>query len=105
MHNLNALRLGVGAIWIVSIASLCAQEQKQPAAASSTMKTFLEETLRRYLKRPGLEDDQSTRYLYAFVDLNNDGTQEAIVYVTGQRWCGSGGCPTLILSRSGPSYK
>jgi hypothetical protein len=40
----------------------------------------------------------------AFVDLNNDGIQEAIVYVLGD-WCGSGGCTTFILERQDASYR
>lgn len=32
----------------------------------------------------------------AWADLNGDGRAEAIVYVVGRRWCGSGGCKLLI---------
>lgn len=41
----------------------------------------------------------------AFTDLNGDGTEEAIVYVMGQRWCGSGGCTMLVLAPKAPSYR
>jgi hypothetical protein len=32
------------------------------------------------------------------------GKPEATVYLTGRSWCGSGGCPTLILRREGSSF-
>jgi hypothetical protein len=44
-------------------------------------------------------------YKVAFVDLNADNSPEAVVYVEGREWCGSGGCNTLILRRDGSSYR
>jgi len=49
--------------------------------------------------------DRATRYYEAFVDLNEDGKLEAIVYLNGPSWCGSGGCTTLVLSPKGDSYR
>ena len=46
-----------------------------------------------------------SRYRFAFVDLRDDGTQEAIVYITDSDWCGSGGCTTLILAPSGSTFE
>ena len=61
-----------------------------------------------HLSRPGadhdLPKDSEVRYARAFVDLNGDKKKEAIVYLVGQWWCGSGGCPTLILKRTGSSF-
>ena len=39
------------------------------------------------------------------MDLNGDGIDEAIVYLTGNLWCGSGGCNTLILARDGAFWR
>lgn len=41
-----------------------------------------------------------TRYALARIDLNGDGS-EAIVYLAGGQWCGSGGCTLLVLSPPG----
>ncbi|WOX06280.1 hypothetical protein [Microbulbifer pacificus] len=38
-----------------------------------------------------------TVYSIGFEDLNNDGDDEALVFLTGD-WCGSGGCTLLVLS-------
>jgi hypothetical protein len=93
--------------WVCStflVATCLAQTQPQSAVAppkSDSLKRFLQ----RHLKGSSLGVRQATRYVAAFVDLKGDGKQEAIVYVSGRRWCGSGGCPTLILEPAGPSYR
>lgn len=53
----------------------------------------------------GFDRDLKDRYTAAFVDLNGDGKPEAIVYLTSNDWCGSGGCTTLILVRDGDSWR
>jgi hypothetical protein len=88
------------------LASFClAVAQRPPKAQFSEDEDSLKRFLQRGLKEPSLDDDKTTKYLAAFVDLNGDGISEAIVYVTGQTWCGSGGCNLLILARSGASWK
>jgi hypothetical protein len=71
-----------------------------PAKAAS-LKAFLQ----NYVKDHRFDDDRGTRYAAAFVDLTGDQKQEAIVYLAGRWWCGSGGCPILVLKRDGPSWK
>jgi hypothetical protein len=51
-----------------------------------------------------LDGSKDTRYVAAFVDLNSDATTEAVVYLIGSEWCGSGGCNTLILERRDNSW-
>jgi hypothetical protein len=77
----------------------------QPRARSSEEEDSLKRFLQSELKELLADDDKTTRYLAAFVDLNGDGTSEAIVYVTGQTWCGTGGCNMLILARDGISWR
>ncbi|HXB75255.1 MAG TPA: hypothetical protein VNY05_43885 [Candidatus Acidoferrales bacterium] len=52
-----------------------------------------------------LFEDQTARYAAAFQDLDGDGKPEAIVYLAGRDWCGTGGCHTVILSYVGESWK
>lgn len=47
----------------------------------------------------------STRYTYSRVDLNDDGTPEALVYLMGSFTCGSGGCTMLVLEPARQSYE
>lgn len=51
------------------------------------------------------KDDRTASYLYAFMDLNGDGKEEAIVHLLSRWWCGSGGCPTFVLVQESTSYR
>jgi hypothetical protein len=74
---------------------------------TSEQETSLKKFLQGYLRDPyaSLEDEKTTRYSAAFVDLNDDGTPEVITHITGRDWCGSGGCTTLVLKAEGSSYR
>jgi hypothetical protein len=77
------------------------KQDRQPTKAEVTVRQFLQS----YLHAASGASGKTTRYQAAFVDLNGDGTPEAIVYVTGSARCGSGGCTTLVLARGGSSYR
>jgi hypothetical protein len=61
------------------------------------------ESLKKFLRT--LDNDRTARYVFAFRDLNGDGTPEAIVYLISKKWCGSGGCTTLILAPNGNAWR
>ncbi len=61
------------------------------------------ESLKKFLGT--FYDDRPARYMLACRDLNGDGIPEAIVYLSGSKWCGSGGCNTLILTPDGSSWR
>jgi hypothetical protein len=78
------------------VPSTCpAQTVGQAASAKTSLRAFLER----------FDADLKGRFIDAFVDLNGDGGPEAVVYLTGNEWCGSGGCTTLILVRDGDSWR
>jgi hypothetical protein len=93
--------------WIVASAFLLATvlAQPQPATPPSSAEQSLKRFLQGYARTGDFEDDKTTQYFDALVDLNGDGRNEAIVYLMGRPWCGSGGCRTLILARNGASWK
>jgi hypothetical protein len=71
----------------------------EPSAATmKSLKEFLQ-TVDRH------SQNKQLTYIPAFQDLNGDGVPEAIVYMMGPGWCGSGGCTTLILTPKGTSWK
>lgn len=76
--------------------SVESQEKRNEAPSSA-------DSLKKFLQT--LDNDKATRYIVAFEDLNDDGSPEAIVYMLGVQWCGSGGCDTLILGQRGRSWK
>jgi len=74
----------------------------EPKASPPEAKLSEEATVRHYLQT--LDVGKETQYAVAFKDLNGDGVDEAIVYLMGGGWCGSGGCTTLVLKKEGDSW-
>ena len=66
------------------------QNQLAPSSAA-------EENLQKFVREYVKDYDNGTRYFRAFVDLDGHGRNAVIVYLVGRDWCGSGGCPTLVL--------
>jgi hypothetical protein len=70
-----------------------------------------EAALRNYLSTrlgpplPSMEKISPSRYSVAWIDLNGDGRPEALVYISGRDWCGSGGCRLLVLERRRSVFK
>ena len=72
-----------------------------PAAADEAgIKAFLID----YLTEGGQHDVGPAKVAIAHADLDGDGTDEAIVYLLGQYWCGSGGCNAYVLQAEGDSW-
>ncbi len=82
------------------------EAQAIPAAASSPE---LKESLEQFLQstyRDDIKYGAKIKYYAAFRrDLNDDKKLEAIVYMYGNGFCGSGGCRTLIIERDKDSWK
>ena len=76
------------------------QIHSSPDTSALSLKKFLQ----TYLKNPVLGEDKTTRYSSAWVDLDGDQAREAVIYVSGEKWCGSGGCALLVLKSNGASY-
>lgn len=73
-----------------------------PDAAPATASTLpapasAEEDIRQFLLQE-YPDAGTIRYALARKDLNGDGTDEAIVYLAGPYFCGTGGCNMLVLT-------
>jgi hypothetical protein len=60
--------------------------------------------LRTYINH-SLGDSNDIRFRTAETDLNGDGADEVVVYVTSPDYCGSGGCVTLVLEKAGAAYR
>ena len=48
---------------------------------------------------------ENTAYDVGFIDLNNDGIKDAIVYLKSRDWCGSGGCTTFVFKGTDSGFK
>lgn len=101
----SVIALG-GVICATWVASACDSTSGwQAGAVSSTSEDSLKRFLQRYAAEHHSDEDRTSRYCSAFVDLNADGEREALVYLMGRWWCGSGGCPTLILASDGSTFR
>jgi hypothetical protein len=78
--DFHLIMVAVLAASFMFLAAGClAQPQRQ---RSSSQEDSLNRFLRDYVGGPSSGDNKATRYFPAFVDLRDDGTQEAIVYLT-----------------------
>jgi hypothetical protein len=89
----------IGLICVASLTDCAPRIQSQTTGSDPRLIEFLKPWAQR-----GQWDD-TTRYYDVLADLNGDGSREAIVFLSGRGWCGSGGCHTLILSYAGSSYR
>src|SRR5258707_11207043 len=87
------------AMVLAALISSGASKAQAPDANSPAV----EKSLKGFLRT--LDDNKATLYIAAFRDLNGDGMPEAVVYLMGKSWCGSGGCNTLILAANGNSWR
>jgi hypothetical protein len=87
--------------FVIEAAPRIVRAQQPPGAdQENALKGFLQ----NYLSSQNLGQAKETHYQPAFVDLKDNGKLDAVVYLTGNGWCGSGGCTTLILSPKDASY-
>ncbi len=94
----------------LALAVLCCAFMADSRAQSRVKLSPREAGLQKILKAFADEKKvKGTTYAVAFVDLNEDGDKEAIVYFTNAGWCLTGGCTTLILTptktAAGPSFE
>jgi hypothetical protein len=75
------------------------------ASSGASLPIALKAFVQDHVRKIDREIDQTTKLSFAFVDLNGDGTDEVIVHMTGRSWCGTGGCITYVLTRSGGTYR
>jgi hypothetical protein len=92
---------------LIAVLAVCVALAGGCPAQSTARSSAKEESLKKFLQSysGSSADNKTTRYAAAFVDLKDDGKQQAIVYLIGPRWCGSGGCSSLVLLPVGSSYK
>jgi hypothetical protein len=82
---------------LLIVVGTTAVSQAQESMVSNQPTEPLKAYLRSYLSLGGkVPPDKTTRIATVRVKTDN-GKPEDIVYVSGQRWCGSGGCTLLLL--------
>ncbi|QZD89988.1 hypothetical protein K3148_00800 [Qipengyuania aurantiaca] len=96
---------------LVSLAACSpAEEAEAPAGdtaasdAQAAPSPAPEDDIRHFLMQE-YPDGLPMRYALAWSDLDGDGADEAIVHLVGSYFCGTGGCPTLVLTPAGPMWR
>ena len=90
----------------VTVCMLCGilpaagQQLNSPRSPDNRLKVFLQ----RYLSDRRFGVDKTTRFSSASVKRSDGTIEEVVVYVSGQGWCGSGGCILLVFEPRGTSY-
>jgi hypothetical protein len=91
-------------IWLA--AALATVLAASGAAAAEAELEGVREFLRGFLiEQYDAADLAATRAAIALRDLDGDGADEAIVFVLGPNWCGSGGCNAYVLTPAGDGYR
>jgi len=104
-HCFAGITLAIGVLAMNGTAQ--SSTTRTPAGASKhtnspeRLKKFMQDHLRHI--DPSI--DEGTMFSYAFVDLNGDGRDEVVVYLTGRSWCGTGECMTYVLTPDGESFR
>jgi hypothetical protein len=94
------------ALWILAVVGVTTQTcHAQTTVAAPAPEDRVRSAVQSYLQSAPLHNFKPTSYMFAFVELAEDRTRQAIVYLTGRGWCGSGGCTMLVLTQEGSSYK
>lgn len=92
------------AMFVANPPIVCAETSRQ-AASDAALLAFLRHRLSP--QDSPLEDRAltATKLRSGWKDLNGDGRPEALVYISGQDLCGSGGCDMLVLEQSGGTFR
>ena len=64
--------------------------------AQSPNNPVLKETVKTYVEKQGFNLEQ-TKYRAVEIDLNGDNKKDALVFLVGSYWCGTGGCNMVIF--------
>jgi hypothetical protein len=92
----------VGALVLIMAGTTAFTPGQQKTASirpSEPLKAFL----RSYLNHEE-DPDITTKINVVNVKTNGGKNEEFLVYISGQRWCGSGGCTMLILESDKSSF-
>ncbi|MBJ3783995.1 hypothetical protein [Devosia sediminis] len=80
---------------VIALLALVAPAKADEAMVRAFMEDWIEE-------QGGAAEE--TDMAIGFVDLDYDRVDEAIVLLSGQYWCGSGGCDALVLRSNANGY-
>jgi hypothetical protein len=90
---------------LLILAGATAVSQGQETSVSSRPNEPLKAYLRDYLSLGGKVPRDTTIRITTVKVKADDGKAEDVVYISGEGWCGSGGCTLLMLEPTESSFK
>jgi hypothetical protein len=93
------------AIVLLTLSGSALAATPEQVEADASLMRFLRARLKPTEPAQEQRTGTATQVRVAWIDLNGDGHAEALVYVSGADWCGSGGCSLLVLERNGAGYR
>jgi hypothetical protein len=72
--------------------------------AQSVTNPALIKALETYIVKQG-SNPKETQYRIAEIDLNGDKKKDALVFLQGSYWCGTGGCSMLVFTNKNDNFK
>ena len=102
-----SIAIGLGAGLAGVIGCTPPPEEASPAPDQTTVPVSPEQlalwqSLGAYLADNG---DSSSPFMNTFIDLNQDGTEDALVFMGPPDWCGTGGCTLLVFEGTGDDFQ
>lgn len=94
MNYQRLITLGIGFSCLFGALSLPVRSNNKPLAPR--LKKALLKEITPELKPQGMNPEDQ-KVLAETIDLNGDGTLDAIVVLIGSYWCGSGGCTMKVF--------
>jgi hypothetical protein len=94
--------LRIQAAALAAILAFLPTGARAEAHAEESLHAFL---LERVGSREGCLPGEPTQYQTAWFDLNGDNLPDALAYVRGAGWCGTGGCHLLVLERTASGFR
>jgi len=92
-----------GLVCFLMPASSCIGQQQR--ITTDGLNSPLKQFLQKELTDPRFGADKTTRYSSAVIRSDGATGEDIVIYVSGNDWCGSGGCRLLILEPDGASFK
>ncbi|MGK7932738.1 MAG: hypothetical protein AB4041_15075 [Microcystaceae cyanobacterium] len=73
--------------------------------AQTSNNSILTETIEAHIKEEEGGFFDNTKYKIAEIDLNDDQKKDALVFLIGSYWCGTGGCTLLVFEQTDNNYR
>ena len=98
------MRNGLAKIWIVLMVAMAAAGLSTDATAAQSeaaLRAKVDRFVKDFVRSSGIKGAKYPSVTVKFVDLNSDGTAEALVIIKGAMFCGARGCSAFALDLRG----